>query len=128
MVSKQKGITLMSFVMVLVVVGFFALMAMKLFPMYSEFHNMKSAVNEFAAQPNSASKAPAQAWADLERRFNIAYVESVKREHIKIERAAEGRGMVMRVSYEVRKPLMFNLDVVGKFEHEANLTGTGSGG
>ena len=67
MVRKQEGITLMSFVMVLIVVGFFALMAMKLVPMYTEFHNMKSAVDEFAAQPDSATKTPAQAWADLER-------------------------------------------------------------
>ena len=128
MVRKQQGITLMSFVLVLVVVGFFALMAMKLFPMYSEYHNMKAAVDAFAAQPNSASMSPAQAWADIDRRFNIAYVESVEREHMKIERAGEGRGMQVKISYEVRKPLMFNLDVVGRFEHVADLTGQGSGG
>jgi hypothetical protein len=109
-------------------VGFFALMAMKLFPMYSEFHNLKAAVNEYAAQPNSANMTSAQAWTDLQRRFNIAYVESVKRDNIKIERAAAGRGMQIKVSYEVRKPLLANLDVVGKFEHVADLTGTGSGG
>lgn len=128
MVRKQSGITLMSFVIVLVVVGFFALMAMKLFPMYSEYHNMKAAVDAFAAQPNAASMSPAQAWADIDRRFNIAYVESVEREHMKIERAAEGRGMQVKISYEVRKPLMFNLDVVGRFEHVADLAGKGSGG
>ncbi|HEU0152423.1 MAG TPA: DUF4845 domain-containing protein [Arenimonas sp.] len=118
----------MSFVIVLVVVGFFALMAMKLFPMYSEFHNMKAAVDQYAAQPNSANVPPGQVWIDLERRFNTAYVDSVKREHVKIERAADGRGMQIKVSYEVRKPLLANLDVVGKFEHVANLNGTGTGG
>lgn len=128
MVRKQQGITLMSFVMVLIVVGFFALIAMKLFPMYTEFHNMKAAVDAFAAEPNSANKTAAQAWAELDRRFNIAYVESVEREHMTIERAAQGRGMQMKVSYEVRKPLLFNLDVVGKFEHVADLNGTGTGG
>ncbi|WP_245593946.1 DUF4845 domain-containing protein [Arenimonas metalli] len=114
--------------MVLVVVGFFALVAMKLFPMYTEFHNMKAAVNAYAAEPNSANKTTAQAWAELDRRFGIAYVESVERQDVKIERAAQGRGMQIKVAYEVRKPLMFNLDVVGKFEHVADLTGTGSGG
>ena len=128
MVRKQQGITLMSFVMVLIVVGFFALIAMKLFPMYTEYHNMKAAVNAYAAEANSANKAPAQAWSDLSRRFGIAYVESVKRENVKIERAGEGRGMQIKVSYEVRKPLLFNLDVVGKFEHVADLNGTGTGG
>ena len=51
MARKQNGITLMSFLVVLVVVGFFAVVAMKLFPMYSEYHNMKAAVDAFAAQP-----------------------------------------------------------------------------
>lgn len=128
MVRKQQGITLMSFVIVLVVVGFFALMAMKLFPMYSEYHNMRAAVDAYAAEQGSANKTPAQAWADLDRRFNIAYVESVEREHMKIERGAQGRGMQMKIYYEVRKPLLFNLDVVGKFEHVADLNGTGTGG
>jgi hypothetical protein len=128
MVRKQQGITLMSFVMVLVVVGFFALMAMKLFPMYTEFHNMKAAVNAYAAEPNSANTPPGQVWVDLDRRFGIAYVDSVKRENVKVERGAGGRGMQIKVSYEVRKPLLFNLDVVGKFEHVADLNGTGTGG
>ena len=40
MERRQQGITLMSFVIVLVVVSFFALVVMKLFPMYSEFNNL----------------------------------------------------------------------------------------
>ena len=95
---------------------------------FSVTPEMKAAVDAFAAQPNSASMSPAQAWTDIDRRFNIAYVESVEREHMKIERAGEGRGMQVKISYEVRKPLMFNLDVVGRFEHVADLTGQGSGG
>ena len=52
MESRQKGITMLSFLMVVVVAGFFALMAMKLFPMYSEYNNLKSVMNELAKQPN----------------------------------------------------------------------------
>jgi Tfp pilus assembly major pilin PilA len=126
MARNQKGITLMSFVVVLVVVGFFALVAMKLFPMYSENHNLKGVMKEFAAQPNSASLTPAQVQADLDRRFNIAYVESVKKEHIKIIRA--GRGSQLNIAYEVRRPLFGNLDVVGVFDHTVDLNGTPPGG
>ncbi|MFY2764524.1 DUF4845 domain-containing protein [Arenimonas sp. MALMAid1274] len=129
MASKQKGITLMSFVVVLVVVGFFALIAMKLFPMYSEFHNLKGTMDEFALQPNAASYTPAQLQADFDRRFNIAYVESVdSRKHLKIVRNPGGRGSQLVVSYEVRKPLIANLDVVGKFDYAVDLTGASSGG
>lgn len=129
MARKQQGITLISFIMVLVVAGFFALMAMKLFPMYSEFYSLKNVMEEFAKQPNSASMTPAQMQADLDRRFNISYIESVDlKRHVKVIRTNGGRGSQLNIAYEVRKPLMANLDVVGKFEHTVDLSGPGSGG
>ncbi len=127
MERAQKGITLMSFLVVLVVVGFFALMAMKLFPMYSEYYNLKGVMHGLAEQPNSASMTPAQIQADLERRFNIAYVSSVKKEHVKVIRTT-GRGSQLNIAYEVRTPLIANLDVVGKFDYTVDLTGAVSGG
>lgn len=121
MARKPRGMTLMSFVIVLVVVGFFALVAMKLFPMYSEYFNLKGVMEEYAAQPNSASIPPAQMYTELERRFGIAYVDSVDREHIKIIR--EGGASKLNIAYEVRVPLFGNLDVVGKFDNTVDLTG-----
>ena len=121
MVRRQQGMTLMSFVIVLAVVGFFALIVMKLFPMYSEYNNLKSVMDDFAANPASASMTPSQVWADLERRFDIAYVSSVSREHITVARA--GRVTTMQIKYEVRKPLFGNLDVVGKFDRTVTLGG-----
>jgi len=125
MERTQKGITLMSFVVVLVVVGFFALMTMKLFPMYSEYNSLKSVMNQFAEAPNSASMTSAQAFLDLERRFNIAYVSSVKKEHVKVIRA--GKASQLNIAYEVRVPLLANLDVVGKFDNTVDLNGASSG-
>lgn len=127
MARRQQGITLMSFVIVLVVVGFFALVAMKLFPIYSEYYNLKGVMSEYAAQPNSASIPPAQMQSEMDRRFNIAYIESVEsRTHMKIVR--NGRAAQLNVVYEVRKPLFGNLDVVAKFDHTVDLNGTASGG
>ena len=127
MKHAQKGITLMGFVMALVVVGFGALVAMKLFPMYSEYNNLKSVMNELAKQPNSASLTPAQIQSDLARRFNIAYVSSVKKEHIKVIRAGRGPAQ-LNIAYEVRVPLVANLDIVGKFDNTVTLSGASPGG
>jgi len=43
----------------------------------------------------------------------------VKPEHVKITRG--DNGWVMAVNYEVRKPVIANLDVVGKFSATENL-------
>ena len=126
MERTQKGITLMSFLMVLVVVGFFAMMAMKLFPMYSEYYSVKRVMDELAATPKSASMSGQQIQTELERRFNIGYVESVKKEHIKVIRA--GRGSQLNIAYEVRVPLLGNLDAVGKFDNTVDLSGSSAGG
>jgi len=123
MVRRQQGMTLMSFIIVLVVVGFFAMVIMKLFPMYSEYNNLKGVMKAFAAQPGAATMTPAQVYADLNRRFNIAYVESVKKEHIKINRT--GRNTELQIVYEVRTPLFGNLDVVGRFDNTVPLGGPG---
>ena len=121
MVSKLRGMTLMSFMIVLVVVGFFALIVMKLFPMYSEYYSLKGVMEEYAAQPNSASLAGGQVWQELERRFDIAYVDSVKREHVKASR--DGGVSRLNIAYEVRVPMFGNLDVVGKFDNTVDLSG-----
>ncbi len=86
MVRRQQGLTLMSFVVVLVVVAFFALIAMKLFPMYTEYNSVKSVMKAFSQNPAAASMTPAQVYSDLERRFDIGYVDSVRKEHVKINR------------------------------------------
>ena len=124
MVSKPRGMTLMSFVIVLVVVGFFALIIMKLFPMYSEYYNLKGVMEEYAAQPNSAAIPTAQMHNELNRRFGIAYIDSVQKEHIKVVR--EGGVSKLNIAYEVRVPLFANLDVVGKFDNTVPLSGRSS--
>ncbi|KFL37593.1 DUF4845 domain-containing protein [Arenimonas donghaensis] len=114
----------MSFLIVLVVVGFFALVIMKLFPMYSEYYSLKGVMEEYAAQPNSAANSPTQMYNDLERRFGIAYIDSVEREHMKVTRS--GGVSQLNIAYEVRVPLFANLDVVGKFDNTVNLSGRSS--
>lgn len=124
MVSKPRGMTLMSFVIVLVVVGFFALIIMKLFPMYSEYFNLKGVMEEYAAQPNSAAIPTTQMHNELNRRFGIAYIDSVEKDDIKVIR--EGGVSKLNIAYEVRVPLFANLDVVGKFDNTVPLNGRSS--
>lgn len=118
---RQSGMTLTGMIMVLAVAGFFAYVGMKLFPMYSEYSGVKESMEQVAAMPNSARMGKTQIIDLLYRRFNISYVESVKPEHITIDPKA---GPSLRIAYEVRRPLMHNLDVVGKFDYTVKLGAT----
>ena len=119
MKRTQRGMTLIGFLIVLAVVGVFAYMGMKLIPMYSEYYAVKQALQGLATEPEIASKDPSKIRDLFFRRLYISYAENIKAEHVKLER--KDAGYVMKVKYEVRKPLIANLDVVGRFEAEKEL-------
>lgn len=124
MKRNQSGLTLIGFVIVLAVVGVFAYVGMKLFPMYSEFYSVKQALKGLAAEPGIANTDPAKVKDLLFRRLYVSYAENVKPNNVKITR--DGKGYVVTVSYEVRRELIGNLDVVGKFEASENLLRSGT--
>lgn len=124
MKRNQSGLTLIGFVIVLALVGVFAYVGMKLFPMYSEFYSVKQALKGLAAEPGIANTDPAKVKDLLFRRLYVSYAENVKPNNVKITRDAQG--YVIDVSYEVRRELIGNLDVVGKFEASENLMRRGA--
>ncbi len=119
MKRKQSGMTLMSFVVVLAVVGFGLYIGMKLFPMYQEYYSVRAAMKGLANEPGSANMDPSKLQDLFFRRLYINYSENVKKEDVKFEQI-EG-GWRMKVNYEVRRELVGNLDVVGKFDTAQDL-------
>lgn len=122
--QKQRGITLIGLIVVMAVVGFFAFMAMRLFPVYSEYYSVASSMKGVAAEPGVANMEPHRVRDLLARRFQISYVESVKPEHIKITRDA--KGYLLNIKYEVRGPLFYNLDFVASFDKTVDLARGGA--
>ena len=120
MKRTQGGMTLIGFVIVLGVIGFFAYIAMRLVPMYSEYYAVKQALKGLEAEPGIANRDPAKIQDLFFRRLYISYAENVKPANVEIERIESG--WEMHVVYEVRKPLVGNLDVVGKFDVTERLT------
>jgi|SRR5690606_861955 len=129
MKRTQRGMTLLSFVIVLAVVGFFAYVGMKLFPMYSEYYSVRQALKGLQNEVGIANQDPGRIKDLFFRRLYISYSDNVKPENVKLQRIQKGSpGWEMTVDYEVRKSLVGNLDVVGKFHANEKLTNVGDGG
>lgn len=116
--SKQRGITLLGFLMLVAVIGVFAFIGIRLFPVYTEYYSVVQDMKGVQAEPGVANWPPEQVRDRLFRRFYISYVDSVKPEHVKVTRQ---NGYQLSVKYEVRKPLAYNLDFVAKFEKTVDL-------
>lgn len=125
MKRNQSGMTLIGFIIVLAVVGVFVYMGMKLIPMYTEYYGVKRALTSLAAEPGIADRDPAKIEDLFFRRLYVSYADNVKHEHVKIQR--KGSGYEILVNYEVRRPLIANLDVVGRFEAHQDIVRGGGG-
>lgn len=121
--GAQRGITLMGFLIVLVIAGFFAYMAMRLVPPFLEFGNVKSAMNAVAAEPGIAGQPPRVIRDRLSRRFDTSYVDSLKPENVRVQRV--GNRSVMSAKYEVRRPFINNIEFAITFEHSVDMAGGG---
>ena len=120
MKRTQGGMTLLGFIMILAVVGIGIYVGMKVIPMYSEFFAVKKSLDGLALEPGINNAPPDRIKSLFFRRLYVNYSDNVKPENVTIERA-EG-GWHMTVSYEVRRPVIANLDVVGNFVAEKDLT------
>lgn len=119
-IRKQKGLTLIGFVIVLSFVLFIAFIGMKIGPIYMEYYSVVSAMNGVASERGSARLSPFDIKVKVLNRLYVSYsAENVKEKHIKITR---GNGVNLRIAYEVRKPVIGNLDVVAKFDRSVKLS------
>jgi hypothetical protein len=121
MYRKQRGITLMGFILTATIAGFFALMGFKLFPAYSEYYGVVSAMKSVASQPGADKMEQGDIATALQKRFDVGYVDTVMGKDVKL---IKGQGPAqINMSYEYRKPLIYNLDYVAKFDYTATLSG-----
>jgi Tfp pilus assembly major pilin PilA len=118
-VKQQRGITLIGFVLVLMVIAIFAVVAMNLVPVYNEAFSVRSAMKNLAKEPGAANMDIVPLQKLLQRKFDIDYVSSVKAKDAKIVHDASGTALNM--NYEVRKHLVYNLDFVAMFDYTVPL-------
>lgn len=119
--QSQKGITLMGFIVVLAVVGFFAFIIMRLFPVYSEYYGVLQGLKALQVEPGIAQKTPEQIKESLDRKLYISYVTNVKKNNVKVTR--KDGGYLVNVKYEVRGPLAYNLEYIASFDKTISLGG-----
>lgn len=118
--GKNKGLTLIGFLIVLVVVLFFAYAGMRVIPMYLEYNAMIGAMNKLENDPMAKSKSPNQIKDSIQRSLWVSYASNnIKNNNIRISKTTEG--VKVRVAYEIREDFLGNIDIVGTFDRTVVL-------
>jgi membrane protein implicated in regulation of membrane protease activity len=118
-IRKQRGLTLIGFIIVLAFGLLIAYTGMRVVPMYLEYHALVNALETLQKTPGAKDMDPGRIRNNITNSLWVSYSSNnIKREHIRISRSD---GVKVRVAYEVRKPWVGNLDIVGKFERSVTL-------
>jgi hypothetical protein len=122
MKSKQTGITLLGFLMVLAVAGFFAYMAMKLVPAYTEYAGVVKAMTQISSE-GVEGKTLDEIRRELAFKLGFQYVDdsTIHPSDITIGQGASGNEL--RVSYDKDIPFMYNIDFLIHFDKAVPIQG-----
>ena len=119
-IRKHKGLTLIGFLIVLVIVLFFAYSAMRVVPMYLEYHALVNALNDLKSDPGAKAMAPYKIKQTIKNSLWVSYASNnIKDEHIRISKKSDG--VNVRVAYEVREEFLGNIDIIGSFDRTVVL-------
>jgi hypothetical protein len=115
MMQKQRGITFIGWVFLLVPIAVVAYAAIRVTPLYLNYYKVVEAMKTTAAEyKGEETLNPAAIRTSLDRRFNVGYIDDPKVADIKVTRGVTG--WEMQCEYEAFTPLFANIMIVIAFE------------
>ncbi len=112
--TRQKGMTGIGWLIVLGLIGFFVLLALKMVPSYLEYYKVVSTLDSMKKE--SGFESPREIRKLLERRFDISYVNTITPKDVIIKSA--GQHYKVQAKYDAREHLFGNVSVVMTFNKQ----------
>lgn len=117
---RQRGMTLIGWVMTLFIIGFIALFAIRLTPVYIHYQAVSSIMDNVAHDPEATSSAAI--YRTLGRRLSVNELRHIVSERdFKLGRDNGAR--TLEIQYEERTSFIGNIDLVVSFHKKVELSG-----
>ena len=117
--GRQHGMTVIGMLLLLIVIAFVALIAMKVVPMYIQYFSIKSTIESVRKEPQLAQMTPQDIQNAIQKRFDIGYVENITARDLKIRNDRNGR--VLDLVYQDERTLFYGLSIVLKVNEAVPL-------
>lgn len=112
--AAQRGITLISFLLLMGLLGLCAVLLVRVGPIYFDHYMIRSTVQGLEQDRDLKTKSREEILDLLRRRWEINNVDGVTTGNVKIERDEEKLRVQLR--YDVVRHVFGNLDVVVRFD------------
>ncbi|WP_062066015.1 DUF4845 domain-containing protein [Cellvibrio sp. OA-2007] len=125
LIKHQRGLGMLQWLLVIIVVAIIGKFAFTVVPMYSENMYVQTALKSL---DNDVDKLENMTDAEIKKKLtNFYMINNVRSDgptkNIKIEREADK--VLVKIDYEIRDVYMFNIDVVMSFQNHLDSTRPG---
>lgn len=119
--KRQRGITLSGLITGCIVLGFGALVFMKLWPLYNEQMKVDQAMERLGINPDAARMTKMEMVLALMRQFDVSDVDRFDtaglNKVVTVGKKKNSNNKVVVLEYEIRAPLFSNLDVIMNYRN-----------
>lgn len=120
--SRMRGVSVLGWLIILVVVVVFGSATIKTAPAYLEYNTIKGLINSVLQDPKVSLKSENELRSDLDKRFMINNIDAIQASDVVFSK--EGARITATVEYEVRENLFGNLDLIMAFTGEFTKDGS----
>ena len=114
---SQKGLSVLSWLVVLAVVAFFASTAFKMLPHYLDYMSMEKMIISVGTEQAQEIRTVGDFYSHVGKGMQVNNIRDLDlREVLKVK--VENNEFIAHLKYEKREPLIENLDLVARFDKE----------
>lgn len=117
--TKQQGITFISLLLGLIIVGAVGLFVLRVTPVYIQYYTVAKAMDSLKSMPTAGEELdPSYKQMALKEKFmrqlSVNSIASIRSEQVVIK--PEGDAYSVHVAYDVQVPLLGNIDLLIHFD------------
>lgn len=113
--ERQRGMSLLMLLAIMVLVGFLLLLGIRLVPIYIDYWTIRSVAESVRDDLDMMEVSKGEIRKSLSSHMTLNNLRSYDRDIYSISRS-KGGGMEITIEYEERTAFIANLDLVARFE------------
>ena len=113
--KHQTGLTMISWIILIGLIGFVGIFGFKLIPIYLDYFAVNKAMITVTKNLESG-ESPQQIRISMSGMFDVNSINVIKPEDVDIKIDPDTKAVVMKVSYDARTNFIANIDLVVHFE------------
>ena len=120
--SRQGGMTMISWILLIGLIGFVGMFAFKLIPIYMDYYSVNKAMIA-AAKDVQPGEIPAQIRVSISNMFDVNSVNVITDKDVDIKIDPDTKAVVMGIDYDARTNFIANIDLIVHFAKTYSAAG-----